>query len=167
MEKKVRPKLRKSHIVCLIYVLTGNCSMIGVQFFFESDYTKSKMTLHNFFLFLAYCSMRGNYRFFLVKKIAFTEQAKNTYNNLLRTYYYYVMKSIKKCIITAAAALTFYNVINRKYMVYNIQGRNHVHLTIRLGLVTQHLWLGDFGKCNRGTPGSDRVLSQISIPKKL
>ena len=29
-------------------------------------------------------------------------------------------------------------------------GRNHVHLTIRHGFVTQHLWLGDFGKCNRG-----------------
>ena len=29
-------------------------------------------------------------------------------------------------------------------------GRNHVHLTVRLGFVTQHLWLGDFGKCNRG-----------------
>ena len=28
-------------------------------------------------------------------------------------------------------------------------GRNHVHLTARLGFVTQHLWLGDFGKCNR------------------
>ena len=30
------------------------------------------------------------------------------------------------------------------------QGRNHVHLTVRLGFITQHLWLGDFGKCNRG-----------------
>ena len=29
-------------------------------------------------------------------------------------------------------------------------GRNHVHLTVRLGFITQHLWLGDFGKCNRG-----------------
>ena len=32
-------------------------------------------------------------------------------------------------------------------------GRNHVHLvhlTVKLGFVTQHLWLGDFGKCNRG-----------------
>ena len=29
-------------------------------------------------------------------------------------------------------------------------GRNHVHLTVRFGFVTQHLWLGDFGKCNRG-----------------
>ena len=29
-------------------------------------------------------------------------------------------------------------------------GCNHVHLTERLGFVTQHLWLGDFGKCNRG-----------------
>ena len=27
-------------------------------------------------------------------------------------------------------------------------GRNHVHLTVRLGFVTQHLWLGNFGKCN-------------------
>ena len=31
-----------------------------------------------------------------------------------------------------------------------VLGRNHVHLTIRLGFVTQHPWLGDFGKCNRG-----------------
>ena len=29
-------------------------------------------------------------------------------------------------------------------------GCNHVHLTVRLGFVTEHLWLGDFGKCNRG-----------------
>ena len=29
-------------------------------------------------------------------------------------------------------------------------GRNHVHLTVRLGFVTQHLWLGNVGKCNRG-----------------
>ena len=29
-------------------------------------------------------------------------------------------------------------------------GCNHVHLTVRLGFVTQHLWLGNFGKCNRG-----------------
>ena len=28
-------------------------------------------------------------------------------------------------------------------------GCNHVHLTVRLGFVTQHLCLGDFGKCNR------------------
>ena len=29
-------------------------------------------------------------------------------------------------------------------------GRNHVHLTVRLGFVTHHLWLGNFAKCNRG-----------------
>ena len=29
-------------------------------------------------------------------------------------------------------------------------GGNHVHLTVRFGFVAQHLWLGDFGKCNRG-----------------
>ena len=29
-------------------------------------------------------------------------------------------------------------------------GRNHVHLTVRLGFVNRHLWLGNFGKRNRG-----------------
>ena len=27
-------------------------------------------------------------------------------------------------------------------------GHNHIHLTVRLGFVTQHLWIGDFGKCS-------------------
>ena len=31
-----------------------------------------------------------------------------------------------------------------------VLGRNLVHLTVRLGFVTQHLWLGNFGKRNRG-----------------
>ena len=26
-----------------------------------------------------------------------------------------------------------------------IKGRNHVHLTVRVGFITQHLWFGDFG----------------------
>ena len=43
-------------------------------------------------------------------------------------------------------------------------GRNHVHLTARLGFVTQHLWLGDFGKCNRGLRA--RTL-RLHYPKSL
>ena len=35
-------------------------------------------------------------------------------------------------------------------VLFSVMGRNHVHLTVRLGFVTQHLWLGDFGKCNQG-----------------
>ena len=34
--------------------------------------------------------------------------------------------------------------------LYMYIGSNHVHLTVRLGFVTQHLWLGNFGKYNRG-----------------
>ena len=33
---------------------------------------------------------------------------------------------------------------------FTAYGHNHIHLTVRLGFITQHLWLGDFGKCNRG-----------------
>ena len=41
------------------------------------------------------------------------------------------------------------NIIKRMTFPEDL-GRNHIHLTVRLGFVTQHLWLGDFGKCNRG-----------------
>ena len=37
-----------------------------------------------------------------------------------------------------------------KKKLASIYRRNHVHLTVRLGFVTQHLWLGNFGKCNQG-----------------
>ena len=42
-------------------------------------------------------------------------------------------------------------------------GRNHVHLTIRLGFVTQYLWLGNFGKCNRGRYSCTN--SSVTLPK--
>ena len=35
-----------------------------------------------------------------------------------------------------------------KYLLHI--GRNHVHLTERFGFVNRHLWLGNFGKSNRG-----------------
>ena len=37
-----------------------------------------------------------------------------------------------------------------KMVTFDDIGRNHVHLTVMLGFVTQHIWLGDFGKCDQG-----------------
>ena len=48
--------------------------------------------------------------------------------------------------------------------LFTAKGRNHVHLTVRLGFVTQHLWLGHFGKCNRGLHA--RTL-RLRYPKSL
>ena len=38
----------------------------------------------------------------------------------------------------------------KKLLIFWHIGRNHVHLTERFGFVNRHLWLGNFGKRNRG-----------------
>ena len=47
-------------------------------------------------------------------------------------------------------------------------GRNHVHLTVGLGFITQHLWLGNFGKCNQGlharTLWLHNLKSSVTVP---
>ena len=43
-----------------------------------------------------------------------------------------------------------FGLVNCSFIEISIIGRNHVHLTVRLGFVTQYLWLGNFGKCYRG-----------------
>ena len=48
-------------------------------------------------------------------------------------------------ILSRFGAQSFENGLYDRYL-----GHNHVHLTVRLGFVIQHLWLGNFGKCNQG-----------------
>ena len=61
------------------------------------------------------------------------------------------------------------SVLKKNMLSDRLLGRNHIHLTVRLGFVTQHHWLGDFGKCNRGLRARALRLrypkSSVTLPK--
>ena len=97
---------------------------------------------------------------FLFKKINALKKLKSicTYLNVMLTLIFYSY-SIDLVLIQAGSEAVKYIVGSvceksrlalLKALCHRDLGRNHVHLTVRLGFITQHLWLGDFGKCNQG-----------------